>query len=165
MQTGNLLSSSHETSLHAKRAVLIMLLQDNKQIHEASARTNWAWFTIDSSFLAEQLVNWIKAKMCGSRALECSLRPFSGHSGSWIKELTCQCTLQWPFLLTQVGKARGWGSAVRKERKKLVSILCHPYPRQCIRPFISFILWNHLQPLLLQLFLHKEKVKIRVFLS
>lgn len=49
---------------HARQAVLIMLLMDNKQIHEASTRTNWICFAIDSSFLAELLGNWIKSQTC-----------------------------------------------------------------------------------------------------
>lgn len=56
--------SENLCSMPSRPFVLIMLLQDNKQIHEANTRTNWAWSAIDSSFLAEQLVNWIKAKLC-----------------------------------------------------------------------------------------------------
>lgn len=86
---------SPEPLCQAKWAVSIMLLQNNTQIHEVSTRTNWAWFAIDSSFLAEQLVNWIKLKTCDisdfleSWALLCFLRAFSGHLGSWVKEPKC----------------------------------------------------------------------------
>jgi len=59
LQPGWPLVSLHlvEPLLHAKCAVLITSLQDNKQIHEASTRTNWVWYAIDSCFLGEQLVN------------------------------------------------------------------------------------------------------------
>ena len=56
---GDISGSLHlvEPLLHAKQAVLISLLQDNEQIHEASTGMNWVWFAIDSCFLGEQLVN------------------------------------------------------------------------------------------------------------
>lgn len=113
-----------KTLLHANWAILIMLLQDNKQIHEASTRTNWTWSAIDSSFLAEQLMNWIKTKMCDisgflvSWALICALKSFSGHSRSWTKELKCSVHIGMAFSTDTRGKrVQGYWQGTEGEKE------------------------------------------------
>lgn len=135
----DLLVSLHllEPLFHTKWAVLITLLQDNKQIHEASTRTNWAWFAIDSSFLAEQLVNWIKTKICGFLAsfglghwCVCSLRSFSEHSGSWTKELKCPVCMAMTFP-TGTGEQRECREALTGQRKGEKEFNIHLMPTTC----------------------------------
>lgn len=142
----DLLVSLHllEPLFHTKWAVLITLLQDNKQIHEASTRTNWAWFAIDSSFLAEQLVNWIKTKICGflvSFGLGhwCVLwDPFLSILGLEPKSWNAQCAWQWPFLPAQgsKGKAGRHWQGRERGRRNLIFIWCQPHARHFVFSFM-----------------------------